>query len=485
MQTNYKSIFEYNTKQTEYFPNIKNFEKLAKKITIKNALKNSNDKTDLANISEVDLVRHFTNLSKDVYGVDNGIYPLGSCTMKYNPKITEKIASSKEFNDLHPYAETDKMQGFLKVMHELEIMLAEISGMDAVTLQPCAGAHGEFTGLLIIDKYHKSRGDFKRKKVIIPDTAHGTNPATCSLLGMEVVQIKTDESGNINLQTLEDSVDENTSAFMLTNPSTLGFFEKNILKIAEIVHKKGALLYYDGANLNPMLGIARPGDMGFDVLHINTHKTFATPHGGGGAGSGPVGVKAFLKDFLPYPRINFDTQTCKYFISQKNTKSIGRVRSYFGNFQVLIKTYIYILMLGAEGLKTTGEISILNANYLLSKIKKIFKYPFGDKSCMHEFVIECTDYKSQGIKALDIAKRMIDYGIHPPTIYFPLIVHEAMMFEPTETENKTSIDALVKILEQIKTEILTDPEKIKNAPLTKKIGRLDDVKAVKEPKLIY
>ena len=481
----YKSIFEYNTKQTEYFYNSTDFEVLAKNITVKNAVKKSDEKIGLAEIAEVDLVRHFTNLSRDVYGVDNGIYPLGSCTMKYNPKITEKIAALPEFNNVHPYAEIEEMQGFLKVMFELEGMLSEISGMDAVTLQPCAGAHGEFTGLLIIDKYHKSRGDFGRKKVIIPDTAHGTNPASSSMVGMEVVQIKTDEAGNIDLAVLENAVDENTAAFMLTNPSTLGFFEKNILKIAEIVHKKGALLYYDGANLNPMLGIARPGDMGFDVLHINTHKTFATPHGGGGAGSGPVGVKAFLKDFLPHPRIKFKGETGEYILDVKNENSIGRVRSYFGNFQVLLKTYIYILMLGAEGLKNTGEISILNANYLLSKVKEIFNYPFGDKKCMHEFVISCQNYKSEGIKALDIAKRMIDYGIHPPTIYFPLIVHEAMMFEPTETENKQSIDDLVEILRKIKNEIMNEPEKVKNSPLTKKVGRLDDVKAVKEPRLVY
>ena len=478
-QKKYKSIFEYNTKPTEY---VGKLDAPKNKINEK-FLKADAELLGLPNICEGDLARHFTNLSREVYGVDNGVYPLGSCTMKYNPKITEQVANSKEFNNMHPYGDVSKIQGFLKVMYELEGMLAEISGMDAVTLQPCAGAHGEFTGLLIIDKYHKSNGDFRRKKIVLPDTAHGTNPASSSLVGMEVIEIKTDSCGNIDLQKLEEVVDEETAAFMLTNPSTLGFFETNILKIAEIVHKKGALLYYDGANLNPLLGIARPGDMGFDVLHFNLHKTFATPHGGGGAGSGPVGVRSFLKEFLPCPRINFDGN--QYTVAEKNTKSIGRVRSYFGNFQVLLKAYVYIHMLGAQGLKQVGELSILNANYLLSQVKKIFNYPFGDKVCMHEFVISLHDYKDQHIRALDVAKRLIDYGVHPPTIYFPLIVHEAMMFEPTETESKESIDNLVKILEQIKAEIANCPEKLNNAPSTTNVGRLDEVKAVKEPRLVF
>ncbi len=477
-----KYIFDYKTSQTNYFGDANKLEgfNISQKILVKNALKKATENSDLPQISEVDLVRHFTNLSKKVYGVDNGIYPLGSCTMKYNPKISEKIASYQEFNNLHPYTEIASMQGSLRITFELEKMLAEISGMDAVTLEPCAGAHGEFTGLLIIDKYHKSRGDFKRKKVILPDTAHGTNPATCAVLGFEVEEIKTDEFGNVNLDILRNSIDETTAAFMLTNPSTLGFFEENILEIAKIAHEKGALLYYDGANLNALLGLAKPGEMGFDVMHFNLHKTFATPHGAGGPGAGPVGVKDFLKEFLPNPRINFDGE--KYFIELENAKSIGRVRSFFGNFQVLLKAYIYILILGSDGLKKSSEIAILNANYLLAKVKKIFEYPFGDKTCMHEFVVSAKNLKD--VKAVDIAKRMLDFGVHPPTIYFPLIVAESMMFEPTETESKENLDELAKILEVVKTEIEMDGQKLKNAPIQTPIGRLDEVKAVKNPKLI-
>jgi glycine dehydrogenase subunit 2 len=479
-KTMQKSIFEYMSKQTDYISdddiNIKVSEFINSEFLAKSA-------KNLPHISEVEIARHFTNLSKEVYGVDNGIYPLGSCTMKYNPKNTEQIAASPEFSGNHPYLDEADIQGSLRVLYETERMLAEISGMNAVTLSPCAGAHGEYTGLLIIDQYHKDNGDYKRKKIIVPDTAHGTNPATCSCIAADVVQIKTDEFGNIDLDVLRENIDETTSAFMLTNPSTLGFFEENILEIAKIVHEKGALLYYDGANLNPLLGIARPGDMGFDVMHFNLHKTFATPHGGGGAGSGPVGVKKYLQEYLPYPRIKKEDEN--YTIEENTGKSIGRVRSFYGNFPVILKTYLYILMLGKQGLRNAGEISILNANYLLSRVKEIFEYPFGDKPCMHEFVVTAKNLKDKGIRTLDIAKRMIDYGIHPPTIYFPLIVQEAMMFEPTETENKESIDHLISVLESIREEIDTNPEIVKSAPNTKKVGRLDEVKAVKNQDLIW
>jgi glycine dehydrogenase subunit 2 len=482
-----KSLFEYKSRTTEYFKKEDEAveKNLLEKIKIKNALENDNK--NLPEISEMEIARHFTNLTKEVYGVDNGIYPLGSCTMKYNPKITEKIAGCDEFNNVHPYSDLKNMQGFLKVMFDLERMLAEISGMAYTSLTPCAGAHGEFTGLLIIDKYHKFNGDYKRNKVILPNTAHGTNPASASVAGLESVEIPTNSDGSIDLKILEENLDETVSAFMLTNPSTLGFFEKNILEIADMVHKKGALLYYDGANLNPLLGIARPGDMGFDVMHFNLHKTFATPHGGGGAGSGPVAVKDFLKDFLPQPRISFCEKSNEYFIDERSEKNIGKVRSYFGNFQVILKAYIYILMLGNDGLREAGEKAILNANYLLARIKQegIFNYPFGEKTCMHEFVLSGDNFKDKHIKTLDIAKRMIDYGIHPPTIYFPLIVHEAMMFEPTETESLDEMDKLLDILAKIKAEIMNDPEKVINAPLTRKVGRLDEVKAVKDMNFIY
>ncbi|MFC1484874.1 aminomethyl-transferring glycine dehydrogenase subunit GcvPB [bacterium] len=473
-----KYIFEYNTKSANYVPEIE-----AKPDLFLDKKFLRKGKLNLPQISEVDLARHFTNLTKDVYGVDNGIYPLGSCTMKYNPKINEEIATLESFNNAHPYADENMLQGCYKIFYELEKMLCEISGMESVSLEPCAGAHGELTGLLIIDKYHKSRGDFKRNKVIVPDAAHGTNPATCSILGMEVIEIKTDCYGNIYIQELNKYLNEETAALMLTNPNTLGFFEENIEQIADLAHSKGALLYYDGANLNPLLGIIRPGDMGFDVMHFNLHKTFSTPHGGGGAGSGPVGVKAFLKDFLPYPRIIFQHDKYKIFIDKD--KSIGRVRSFFGNFLVLIKAYVYILNLGREGLKEAGEISILNANYLLAKLKKIFHYPFGEKICMHEFVVSGKNFAEKGIKTLDIAKRMIDYGVHPPTIYFPLIVPEAMMFEPTETESKESIDKLVNVLEKIKKEIENDPDLLKKAPNCGKIKRLNETQAARDQNVIW
>ncbi|MDR0676165.1 MAG: aminomethyl-transferring glycine dehydrogenase subunit GcvPB [Elusimicrobiota bacterium] len=488
-----KSLFEYNTKTTRYFPNYDEdlYNKLVANITVKNSIKSKseiqNDKNNLPEVSEVELARHFTNLAKKNYSVDNGIYPLGSCTMKYNPKITEKIANYKNFNDLHSYAELKNMQGFLKVISETEKLLSIITGMEQTTLSPCAGAHGEFVGLLIIDKYHKTKGDFNRNKVILPKTAHGTNPASVSLANLEVVELETNIDGSINLDILKKTVGENTAAFMLTNPSTLGFFEKNILEISEIIHNNGGLLYYDGANLNALLGIAKPGDMGFDVMHCNVHKTFATPHGGGGAGAGPVSVKKFLEEFLPNPRIGFDSEKNEYFICGSHKNSIGKIRSYFCNFQVILKTYLYILMLGREGLRETGETAIFNANYLLKKIidNDIFEYPFGDKTCMHEFVVSADNFKNENVKALDIAKRMIDYNIHPPTIYFPLIVHEAMMFEPTETESIERMDDLINVLLKIKEEIFNEPEKVKNAPIDTEIGRLDEVKAVKELNLIY
>lgn len=440
------------------------------------------DELDLPEVSELDVIRHYTELSRMNFGVDNGFYPLGSCTMKYNPKINEEAAAMPGFTELHPYAPEELSQGTLEIMYDTQNLLAEITGMNYFTLQPAAGAHGELTGILIIKKYLEHIGS-KRTKIIVPDSAHGTNPASASQAGFKIIKVKSDSEGLVDIEALKTLVDEEVAALMLTNPNTLGLFEKNILEISKILHDKGALLYYDGANLNAVMGIARPGDMGFDVVHLNLHKTFSTPHGGGGPGSGAVGVKAFLRDYLPKPvAIKKDEM---YRLDYDIPHSIGKIHGFYGNLGVVLKAYAYIRSLGAKGLKEASEIATLNANYLLKKIEDMFDVP-EHILFKHEFVVGCNNWKEKfGVRALDVAKRLLDYGFHPPTIYFPLIVDEALMMEPTETESKDTLDAFADALRKIYEEAEATPELLKNAPHDTPVGRVDEVKAAREMKLIY
>lgn len=432
---------------------------------------------ELPELYEVDVVRHYTWLARRNYAVDIGMYPLGSCTMKYNPKVNEKVARLPGFSMVHPYQPEETLQGAFEVMYELKKLLCEITGMDDMTLQPAAGAHGELTGMLIVRAYFEDVGDTKRKVVIVPDSAHGTNPASAAMVGFEVIELKSKE-GLVDVEELKKHLNEEVAAVMLTNPNTLGLFEKDILEIERITHECGALLYYDGANLNAILGRVRPGDMGFDVVHLNLHKTFSTPHGMGGPGSGPVGVKAHLAKYLPYPVIEKQGEE---FILKKPEKSIGRVRSFFGNFPVLVKAYVYILTMGKDGLKSVGDMAVLNANYLKKKISKFLPVPY-DGFCMHEFVASAEKvYKETGVKAFDLAKRLLDYGVHPPTMYFPLIVSEALMIEPTETESKETLDRYAEILETVVREAYENPELVKKAPHTTPVRRVDDVTASKKP----
>ncbi|MBE5816778.1 MAG: glycine dehydrogenase subunit 2 [Clostridiales bacterium] len=439
---------------------------------------------DLPQVTEGEVIRHYTNLSQLNFGVDSGSYPLGSCTMKYNPKINEHIARQDYFTKMHPYQPIETIQGSLELMYNLEIALCNIFGMDAFSLQPAAGAHGEFTGMLIIKAYHEKNGDSKRNVVLIPDNAHGTNPASAAMAGFSIKEVKTDARGNVDIEALKASLDDTVAGLMLTNPSTLGLFEENISEIAQLVHEAGGLLYYDGANANAIMGIVRPGDMGFDVMHTNLHKTFATPHGGGGPGAGPVGVKAFLKDFLPAMRVEKNEE--EEFVLTVPKDTIGRVRSYFGNFTVLVKAYCYILTMGPQGLKHASQTAIINANYLMALLKEGgYEVPY-DRRCMHEFVLSTENIKKEyDVKALDIAKRLIDMGYHPPTMYFPLIVHEAMMFEPTETEAVEDVEALAKAMLDILEEAKTNPQMLHDAPLTAPVKRLDDVRAARTPVLTY
>ncbi|ABY91547.1 aminomethyl-transferring glycine dehydrogenase subunit GcvPB [Thermoanaerobacter sp. X514] len=438
------------------------------------------EEIELPEVSEVDIIRHYTLLSNKNYGVDTGFYPLGSCTMKYNPKINEDMASLIGFTALHPYQPVETVQGALKLMYELENMLSEITGMDKFSLQPAAGAHGELTGLMIIKAYHEHRNDKKRKKIIVPDSAHGTNPASAAVAGFDVIEIKSNKEGAIDLEALKAVLNEEVAGLMLTNPSTLGLFEENIVEIARLVHEAGGLLYYDGANLNAIMGITRPGDMGFDVVHLNLHKTFSTPHGGGGPGSGPVGVKKELADFLPVPVIEFKDGI--YSLNYDRPLSIGKVRSFYGNFNVLIKAYSYILTMGAEGLKRASEMAVLNANYLKEKLKNHYKVAI-DKVCMHEFVLAGLLEKVNDITTLDVAKRLIDYGFHPPTIYFPLIVDSAIMVEPTETESKETLDAFIEAMIKIAEEAKENPQLLKEAPHNTPVRRVDEVLAARNPVL--
>ncbi|MDD2216461.1 MAG: aminomethyl-transferring glycine dehydrogenase subunit GcvPB, partial [Eubacteriales bacterium] len=416
---------------------------------------------NLPEVSEVDVVRHYTLLSNKNYGVDTGLYPLGSCTMKYNPKINEDIAALSSFANLHPCQPEETVQGALELMHELDSMLSEISGMDRVSLQPAAGAHGEMTGLMIIKAYHNKRQDFKRTKIIIPDSAHGTNPASAAVVGFEIIEVKSTAKGEVDLDSLKAVLNDEIAGLMLTNPNTLGIFDKNIREIADLVHQAGGLVYYDGANMNAIMGISRPGDMGFDVIHYNLHKTFSTPHGGGGPGSGPVGVKKQLVEFLPVPLI--EKVEDHYILDYDRPLSIGKIKSFYGHFGVMLKAYAYILALGREGLKEVSQQAVLNANYMMERLKEHYKLPI-DGVCMHEFVLAGLKNNENGVTTLDIAKRILDYGFHPPTIYFPLIIQEAMMIEPTETESLESLNAYIDALIQIAKEAKEDPERLKKAP---------------------
>lgn len=432
---------------------------------------------DLPEVSELDVVRHYTNLSNKNYGVDTGFYPLGSCTMKYNPKINEDMAALPGFADLHPYQPEETVQGALELMYNLERMLSEISGLARTTLQPAAGAHGELTGLMIIKAYHKSRGDEKRTKIIVPDSAHGTNPSSAQVAGFDIVEIKSDKYGAVDLDELKAALNDEVAGLMLTNPSTLGLFEKNIKEIAKLVHEAGGLLYYDGANMNAIMGITRPGDMGFDVMHYNLHKTFSTPHGGGGPGSGPVSVREDLAKFLPCPTIEKNGD--KYTLNYDCPDSIGKMKGFYGHFGVLVRAYTYILALGAEGLKEVSETAVLNANYMMNKLKEHFYLPL-DQICKHEFVLGGLKEDNLEITTLDIAKRLLDYGYHPPTVYFPLIVDQAIMVEPTETESVETLDDFIETMIKIAEEAEKDPKLLKEAPHNTPVRRIDEAKAAKD-----
>jgi len=441
----------------------------------------------LPELSEIELSRHYTRLMKRTFGVNSGFYPLGSCTMKYNPRINEEMAALPEFKNIHPLQPEDTVSGCLQILVETEKALCEITGMDAVTFQPAAGAHGELVGVLLIKAYHESRGDTKRNKIIVPDAAHGTNPASANMAGYTVVNIPSNEEGCVDVEKLRAAVGEDTAGLMLTNPNTLGLFDKNILEITDIVHEAGGLNYYDGANLNAVIGIVRPGDMGFDIVHLNIHKTFSTPHGGGGPGSGPVGCKAFLRDFMPvyYPVKYRNWNGIVDYTFTHPAKTIGSVKAFYGNFLVVVRAYAYILTLGAEGIRDVAIHAVLNANYMKAKLSKYFDIAHKGL-CMHEFVLTLQKIKEQtGVTALDVAKTLLEYGIHPPTMYFPLIVPEALMIEPTETESKETMDEAIEIFKKIYDEIQTNPKRLQDMPLTTPIRRPDEVAAARNPKLRY
>lgn len=437
----------------------------------------------LPELSEVDVSRHYSDLERQVYGVNDGVYPLGSCTMKYNPAVCEQAASLEGFTDVHPLQPTESAQGCLEAMAEAGERLCKLVGMDEMTFQPAAGAHGEFLGLLLIKAYHRSNGSAQRNTIIVPDSAHGTNPASASMAGMRVVNIPSAPDGTVDLAALRRAVGPDTAGLMLTNPNTLGVFDRNILEITKIVHDAGGLCYYDGANMNAIMGAARPGDMGFDVVHLNLHKTFATPHGGGGPGAGAVGCKAFLAPFLPerLPQRNADGT----FGLANPAKSVGCVKAFYGNFLVVVRALCYIVMLGGDGLKSASENAVLNANYLRVLLKDAC--PVATQGlCMHEFVLSLEQLKKDtGVSAMDVAKSMIDRGMHPPTMYFPLIVHEALMFEPTETEGKETLDTAADAVKEILKRAKTDPQSLHDAPVTTPIGRPDEVGAARKPVLRY
>ncbi|MCA1009658.1 aminomethyl-transferring glycine dehydrogenase subunit GcvPB [Halobacillus halophilus] len=441
-----------------------------------------NKAADLPEVSELQIMRHYTALSKRNHGVDSGFYPLGSCTMKYNPKMNEDVARLTGFSHIHPYQATETVQGALHLLYDLQESLVSITGMDTVTLQPAAGAHGEWTGLMMIRAYHEANGDYGRTKVIVPDSAHGTNPASATVAGFEAVTVKSDERGLVDLEDLRRVVDEQTAALMLTNPNTLGLFEEDIEEMAAVVHDAGGKLYYDGANLNAILGYARPGDMGFDVVHLNLHKTFTGPHGGGGPGSGPVGVSAELEPYLPKPILTkVDNQ---YQFDYDRPKSIGRVKPYYGNFGINVRAYTYIRTMGPEGLKKVSEYAVINANYMMRRLQEQYELPF-DRHCKHEFILSGKRQKKLGVRTLDIAKRLLDFGYHPPTIYFPINVEEALMIEPTETESKETLDAFVEAMIQISNEAKENPEIVQEAPHSTIVSRMDETQAARKPVLSY
>jgi len=439
-------------------------------------------KLNLPEIAEIDISRHYTELVKRTHGVNDGFYPLGSCTMKYNPKVNEDMAKLDGFTRIHPLQPTHTVQGCLEVLTLAERYLGEITGMDAMTFQPAAGAHGELTGILLIKAYHASRGDTKRTKIIVPDAAHGTNPATAAMTNYQVINIPSTPEGGVDIEKLRTAVGEDTAGLMLTNPNTVGIFEHNILEITEIIHEAGGLVYYDGANLNAVMGQVRPGDMGFDVIHLNLHKTFSTPHGGGGPGSGAVGCKQLLAEFLPlYHAIEIDG----VFSMETPNSSIGSVKAFYGNFLVVVRALTYIITLGSKGISEASENAVLNANYLRKLINEHYDIAF-DGICMHEFVITLEKMKKEkGVSAMDVAKMLIDYGMHPPTMYFPLIVHEALMVEPTETESKDTLDQAAETFIKIYQEAMNNPEALHEAPITTPVRRLDELHAARNPKLRY
>ncbi|MDF2854847.1 MAG: glycine dehydrogenase [Neobacillus sp.] len=440
------------------------------------------EEPELPEVSELDIMRHYTALSRRNHGVDSGFYPLGSCTMKYNPKINENVARFNGFAHVHPLQDESSVQGALELLFDLQEHLIEITGMDEVTLQPAAGAHGEWTGLMMIRAYHEANGDLKRTKVIVPDSAHGTNPASATVAGFETITVKSNDEGLVDLEDLRRVVGEDTAALMLTNPNTLGLFEENIVEMAEIVHGAGGKLYYDGANLNAVLSKARPGDMGFDVVHLNLHKTFTGPHGGGGPGSGPVGVKADLIPYLPKPVIT--KRGDEFVFDYDRPQSIGRVKPFYGNFGINVRAYTYIRSMGPDGLKAVTEYAVLNANYMMRRLAEYYDLPY-DRHCKHEFVLSGRRQKKLGVRTLDIAKRLLDFGYHPPTIYFPLNVEECIMIEPTETESKETLDSFVDIMIQIAKEAEENPEIVQEAPHTTVVGRMDEATAARKPILRY
>ncbi|HOA78911.1 MAG: aminomethyl-transferring glycine dehydrogenase subunit GcvPB [Bacilli bacterium] len=434
---------------------------------------------DMPEVTELDVVRHYTNLSRKNYGVDQGFYPLGSCTMKYNPKINEELASLSAFARLHPLQPASTAQGALAVYFHLEEMLKEVTGMAAFSFSPFAGAHGEACGLMIMKKYHQSRGDYKRTKIIVPDTAHGTNPASASVVGFDTLVVGSTPEGTVDVEKLKELLNDEIAGIMLTNPNTLGIFEKDIMEIARLMRENGSLLYYDGANLNALLGVARPAEMGFDIIHLNLHKTFSTPHGGGGPGSGPVGVRADLADFLPNPRVvkRDDGYALHY-----SDASIGAIGGFYGNFLVVLKAYAYLLSLGKEHLDKVGKFSVLNANYIKESLKDDYLLPINGL-CKHEVVFD--GLIKGGATTLDVAKRLLDYGYHPPTIYFPLLYHQSLMIEPTEAESKETIDDFIAVMKKIAAEAVQNPELLKEAPHNTPVRRLDEVKAARQPVIKY
>jgi len=436
---------------------------------------------DLPEVSELDVVRHYTNVSNMNFGVETGFYPLGSCTMKYNPKINDEISGLTAFSSLHPLQCECTVQGALEVYYNLAKSLSEISGLAEFTLNPFAGSQGELVGLMVMRQYHMKRGDTKRTKVIVPDSAHGTNPASAAVCGLEVVEVKSNKNGTISAADLKPLLDDTIAGIMMTNPNTLGIFETEVLEIAKLVHDAGGLLYYDGANLNPLLGKCRPGDMGFDIMHINLHKTFSTPHGGGGPGSGPVGVCAKLVDYLPNPQVKKDGD--KYYL-ENGDDSLGSISGFLGNFSVYLRAYTYILTLGKENIRNVGPLATLNANYIKESLKDHYYLPV-EGICKHEFVFDGLADKSTGVTTLDVAKRLLDFGYHAPTIYFPLLFHQSIMIEPVETESLDTLDGFIEVMKKVAVEAKEDPDKVKNAPYSTPVRRLDETTAAKKPILTY